>query len=831
MEDSPSSLVAAALQAKPSTRLGGSGAGAAGDTNLIETYLGRLDISAGELKGEIFDMIKEKYQEFLPMFHDTSEMSAKVQRLSRDMDSLSDRVQVSCKPALQAASQHQGKLKTRLEECNSHISLLSELLAIFDEFEGAQKDYECSNYLSAAKRLKQASGHLQVTLSGGCELQIYLSLKDELDRQRCDLLGLLRNAWEQAFKLSLSKTANRTTASSTMNLELNSRLIVHTGRDITMATLLQCLELLGVLEREVLELGQNLLKYFLVPTISSRVKVSVTTLSRSFMITLADDAASTETEAHQRPVAVYRSTLELFDVISRFLSSAGDDLSLMMKNKLGPAIWQKVCEAIINKCLAPAVPSNAEQLQLFSNVITATQDFERSMFDKGFVPDAQASTLSKYTSNVNIHFASKKCEDLLVRARSLMVSDLHNTILIAPHSSTGLKTPSDSTCSPSADSLSFDEKRSEAELSLAEGVLYMPRCRVSTFVQDLVQLARDTLQEATRSSVESAIQLFFSVRNVFELYPLVTPTFHRRAVSDIPLLAAVQHNNSFYLAHQLLTLGHQFRSQLPAKSWLSEAAAFVDLVPSIRRVGEECLVSQLLKQQNDLLASLEGAHQFTNATDKKRCADIRRALRQVMHQLGQLSSVWRDVLPKTVFLRSIALLIDAVINSVVSSVVALQDISATEAIAVHTELSSLLTGLPAHLAMPPPQPQCQSDSSSSTTAAADKATPTARKGSSASSSTAASSAGGGGAMAAASQDLVPLTDGELRELVPHWEKFRYLLILLDGNLQLFVDLWSQGTGPISSIYTAAEVRQLIRALFQNTERRSNALTTIRLPGT
>ena len=48
--DSPGSLVAAALQAKPTTRLGGSDGGAIGESNLVQTYLERIDTSAKDLK-------------------------------------------------------------------------------------------------------------------------------------------------------------------------------------------------------------------------------------------------------------------------------------------------------------------------------------------------------------------------------------------------------------------------------------------------------------------------------------------------------------------------------------------------------------------------------------------------------------------------------------------------------------------------------------------------------------------------------------------------------------------------------------------------------------
>lgn len=60
----------------------------------------------------------------------------------------------------------------------------------------------------------------------------------------------------------------------------------------------------------------------------------------------------------------------------------------------------------------------------------------------------------------------------------------------------------------------------------------------------------------------------------------------RENLLKFPHLAAIQHNNCMYLAHQLLTLGHHFRAHLPQP--LSEGVAtFVDMVPGFRNLGKQ----------------------------------------------------------------------------------------------------------------------------------------------------------------------------------------------------------------------------------------------------
>lgn len=67
--------------------------------------------------------------------------------------------------------------------------------------------------------------------------------------------------------------------------------------------------------------------------------------------------------------------------------------------------------------------------------------------------------------------------------------------------------------------------------------------------------------------------------------------------TKLPQLSALHHNNCMYIAHHLLTLGHQFRSKLP-EPLNQSVASFVDLVPTIRNMGEKCFLEQLVSISN-----------------------------------------------------------------------------------------------------------------------------------------------------------------------------------------------------------------------------------------
>lgn len=61
-------------------------------------------------------------------------------------------------------------------------------------------------------------------------------------------------------------------------------------------------------------------------------------------------------------------------------------------------------------------------------------------------------------------------------------------------------------------------------------------------------------------------------------------------------------------------------------------------------------------------------------------------------------------------------------------------------------------------------------------------------------------------------------------VVPSWQKMLHLKFILEASLVDITKSWK--TGQITQSFKSEEVKRLIRALFQNTDRRANALSAI-----
>lgn len=63
--------------------------------------------------------------------------------------------------------------------------------------------------------------------------------------------------------------------------------------------------------------------------------------------------------------------------------------------------------------------------------------------------------------------------------------------------------------------------------------------------------------------------------------------------------------------------------------------------------------------------------------------------------------------------------------------------------------------------------------------------------------------------------------------VKQWLKFQELITILNASLQDIEQRWADGKGPLAHEFSVDQVKQLIRALFQNTSRRAEVLAKIK----
>lgn len=746
--------------------------------------ISKLSRKVEETKGEVTDMINKKYTEFIPSMEAAEELVDQVESVSKDIDLLKSCIENEVKQNLHDAVTEYAKLKQQLERNTGVIGMLQHL----QEFDTAMEEYHRAlqekNYVAAAKQHGVARANVDALKAWkDTELPLLRALSSEITIQRENLIYHLGEEWQKLAVWKLPSTKELTSMKSFLTTALH----LNTGASMAddslphplLTSILQALSVQGELHKKIKLFGQVLFKYMLKPLILYPALVVEVSSQPEQGTILSLQCEETKAE-HPNPSQVYTKVLTVLKTLHKQLFDVfvGEK---KVSEILGELIWEEMSDCIIRECLVHSIPTNSSQLAEYSEVIKQTEDFESSLKKMGYLT-GDSTDLLKYARNVNCHFASKKCQDVIVAARKLMTSEMHNTVKITPDyklSIPKLPNPPGGEKEKKKELVKkggyHDQQNLENEKQLGQQTLCLPVCRISESVQQLMDLAIRTLSEAVGSSPQCAVQLFYTVRNIFHLFYDVVPTYHKENFLKLPHLAAIQHNNCMFIAHQLLTLGHQFKPHLPLKNGV---AYFVDLVPGFRRLGARCFVAQMNVQKAEMLERLSTARNFSSLDDEDNFSVASKAIRQVIHQLRRLGKVWQDVLPVNIYCKAMGTLLNTAICELINKIMMLEDISNEDGDRLRTLCQTIIEEGPLVFIPLPDENKNKKY-----------------------------------------QEEVPV-------YVKKWMSLKELSIVLSASLQEIVDRWAEGKGPLAVEFSCNEMKSLIRALFKNTERRAAALTKI-----
>ena len=156
-----------------------------------------------------------------------------------------------------------------------------------------------------------------------------------------------------------------------------------------------------------------------------------------------------------------------------------------------------------------------------------------------------------------------------------------------------------------------------------------------------------------------------------------------------------------------------------------------------------------------------------------------KAVRKCLVQLDHLHKIWRPALPDEVYLRAIGTLSNALLDQLIARVTAMEDIPSEAAAQLVDQCRTISETLPKVF------------SSSGDDEDASK---------------------------------------QLALVVQHvhlWHRFQELRHILSAGLKDIEDRWSSGRGLLAAHFSADEVKQMIRALFMNTDIRAATLSRIK----
>jgi centromere/kinetochore protein ZW10 len=315
---------------------------------------------------------------------------------------------------------------------------------------------------------------------------------------------------------------------------------------------------------------------------------------------------------------------DLYGRITKALAFITTHLKADTTELLGANLWPALA-LVIQKAISDHIPSKHTLAAKFDSVLDQTSAFENEVVALGLISSeaAAANVLVNFVEKTGVARASSsRREEILEAARDILAPcsgdnyNMINTVEVEHETERGGLFLNDEDEDPIA---------AAGGLNLSESLYKLPKCKISVPTQSLVDFAYHALSEMSEADPDGAIVTFYGVRlggvrgrdvcilvgegavqlwkkehcdkillcvgfssshrlfmshfflsmiatgvlhvlqvrDMFDLFRAIVPTRNKASLAQYPQLCAIFHNDCFYIAHHLLTLGHQFRAALP----------------------------------------------------------------------------------------------------------------------------------------------------------------------------------------------------------------------------------------------------------------------------
>lgn len=275
---------------------------------------------------------------------------------------------------------------------------------------------------------------------------------------------------------------------------------------------------------------------------------------------------------------------------------------------------------------------------------------------------------------------------------------------------------------------------------------------------------------------KSTLEIINLMEKVIRQTSTVDDEISQRLLSTIPIIlnrylteVPMYHEKLLHNIPQQTALFHNNCMYLAY--WLTKYASkgidpSENTTKNLQNMGTEYFVNQFKNQRTQLMEILQGFDLSDGVSELG--IGPQKAIRQCLRQLDLLKNVWQTILPNAVYTKTMSNLLNDLCSEIIRRILSMEDISSAIANEL-VEICSIMI----------------------------ERAPTIFKD--------------------------PL---QINVNVKTWTKLTQLKMVLGASLAEITDQWSEGKGPLTLNFKAEEIKHLIRALFQNTDRRAKALASI-----
>ncbi|XP_059452232.1 centromere/kinetochore protein zw10 homolog [Corylus avellana] len=735
----------------------------------LRLLIQRLESHSLHIKSKVGSYLLSHHHHFASLFSLCNDAVSQSDLISSNLSDLlrliSDRpIDVEIRDLIEELSEKTREARTRREL----LELARAVVEISERLKGVREGIRNGQLKFAAEEVRELKKALRLRdgdRDGG-------DIADESEREREPVVyGLLKKEWSDCFEeiqevlVKFMQNAVRFEG-DTNRLLVQYRLSLNGVDWIELRTVLEAMDVVGILDYGLAKLADLIIKYVVSPAVNRGSPIS-------FVEELNQDPKEM-TEAVLKIVpsvepmvenvegeAIYSAIIQLIKFIGKRICFENGSWI----ESFGRLTWPRISELIICNFLSKVVPKDASKLADFQKIIECTSQFETALKEMMFISasDNKDEKLSNFAQNVEVHFASRKKKEILGKARKLLLQCDFDVPQEYTRKGPMLK----------------DRAAVNSYEQVVDLLFLSERCVVSKAAIQLMELVHQTLKDVCLSSTRVALEFYRAARDAILLYEVVIPVKLEKQLDGINQVAVLMHNDCLYLSQEILGLAFEYRSDFPSS--IKEHAVFVDMAPRFHLMAEEILQKQIQLILYNLKEAVDGADGFQNTQLKQQFELVKFSIDQVIFILEKVHIIWEPLLLPSTYKRSMCMVLESVFSRITRDILLLDDLAADETLQLQRLIHLMLENL--------------SSLFESLDADSQKEKPR--------------------------EDSTPSLDN----IIPSLCKIRKLAELLDMPLKSITTAWESGE-VVSCGFTALEVKDFIKGIFTDSPLRKECLWRI-----
>ncbi|EMS64458.1 Centromere/kinetochore protein zw10-like protein [Triticum urartu] len=546
--------------------------------------------------------------------------------------------------------------RRELRERQEHLAAASSVASLSARLRAARASAHPLDAAAAAAELKPLLGNPEGSGSGGDEPVVF---------------GLLRGEWEQLvdeLQVGLSKNVEECVEFAPEG----GKVVVRAGPSgsssgtpgVELRVALQALEIIDSLDYGMAKVADLMVKHVFIPAISNiSVTVSVEVLEKSgstYPASVLSIVPSEELQGYKDGSVLYSRIIDVIKFARKFICVE----NITWTQSFAKLTWSRISDLVITHFLSKAVPDEASKLIEFQDVIRGTTEFENTLRGMMFIsPDRKDGKLTQFVDDVEVHFAVRKRNEILVKARYILVQyDYKNPLASDDHGD-----------------------------SVVDLLFQPEKCFISKSALQLMKLVHGALKDACLSSARVAKEFCCAARDALLLYKAIVPVQLEKQLNSISPVAAIIHNDFYHLSQEILGLAFEYRADFP--SGQQKLVVFVDLAPIFSQMADGILRRQIQFATANLSEAIDGADGFQNTHQSQHCESAKFSIEQVVFILEKIHIMWESVLPRSIYRRSMFHVLGPVFSRITKDMLLIDDMAAEETLQlqglIHLALENL----------------------------------------------------------------------------------------------------------------------------------------------